>query len=108
MSKHYDKVFKVGDYSFRCKKLDIFEFNAFKTTFGLAINEGDEEKLAKSYKTLFSWLQYEVTPGNFVPAMDRGSGQFILPALEDLDYGDEVIQAMLEYVVKPLFQKSAD
>jgi len=108
MSKHYEKEFKVGDYNFKSRKLDIFEFNAFKTTFGLAIDEGNDTKLAKSYKTLFSWLQYEVTPGTFVPAMDKVSGAFILPALEDLDYADEVIQAMLEHIVKPLFLKSTD
>ena len=108
MSKHYEKVFTVGTYQFKAKQLNIFEFNAFKTSFGMAINEGDDEKLAKSYRTMFSWLLYEVTPGNFVPAMDKASGDMILPALQDLDFADEVIQAMLEHVVKPLFLKSTD
>lgn len=108
MSKHYEKTFKVGEYTFKCKKLNIFEFNSFKTLFGIALEENDHAKLQEGYKTLFGWLMYETTPGKYLPAMNPDTGDFILPALEDLDYADDVVQAMLQNVVRPLFLKSTD
>lgn len=107
MSKHYEKEFKVRDKTFKCKKLNPFEFKAFQTTFGMALNTQDTKALAAGYQNMMEWLTYEVTPGNFVPVM-QSNGSFILPALNDLGYADEVINAMLVEVITPLFQSSVD
>lgn len=103
--RKYTDEFKVRDLKLRSKRIDPFEFAAFKTVFGTATKGAEIQKLKQAYSTLTSWLEAEVG-GMWIPILDTSTNKFMLPELEDLAYADEVVFAAITNVINPLFQNT--
>lgn len=108
MSKqHWEKEIDFEGMKFRLKKLNPFEFPAFKTAFAKATNDNDPEGIAKSYEMMTSWVLTEVL-GAWVPVYDRASGTFTIDQLNDPAVANDLLDMVLADLIMPLFMRSTE
>lgn len=106
--KHYEKVFEVNGVRLKLKKLGLTEFPSFKTIYATAIENKDIEGTIKAHQTLFSWLEYEVLPDEWVPVYNKTQDEFIVEKLNDVIIADTIINKLLIEVLTPLFLNTAE
>jgi hypothetical protein len=106
--KHHEKVFEVNGVKLRLRKLGLAEFPSFKTIYATAIENKDIEGTIKAHQTLFSWLEYEVLPDEWVPVYNKAQDEFIIDKLNDVIVADTIINTLLIEVLTPLFLNTAE
>lgn len=105
VKKAYTDSFVVDGVEFRLRKIEVFEFSALKQVFAFATHNGDILQLAKVYKQIISWLEYKSSE-KFLPVL--ADNQYLLSKMNDLEFADKVVNAILQEVIPVLFQLTAE
>jgi len=105
--QHWEKEIEFKGMKFRLKKLNPFEFPAFKTVFAKSTNENDPEGIMKSYELATSWIESEII-GKWAKIYDKASMTFIIAELNDPMVANELIDLVLTDLVMPLFTNTAE
>lgn len=106
--QHWEKEFVIDGVKLRVRKLNPFEFPAFQTSFAKAIDANDSEGIAKSYKTMSTWLEAEMPGGLWMPAYDKTTERFTVENLNDMATSAKLINYMIAEIITPLFQNTAE
>ena len=105
--KHYEKEFVVNGITLKMKRLGLADFPSFKTIYATAIESKDIAGLIKAHQTLYSWLEYEMIPGEWLPVYNPTEDKFIVDKLNDVTHADTIINIMLADILAPLFLNTA-
>lgn len=107
--QHWEKEIEFDGMKFKLKKLNPFEFPAFKTTFAKATTDNDADGIAKSYEVMASWLLADITgTDTWIPVYSRGSGQFSVDTLNDPIKANKLLDIVLNDLILPIFLSSTE
>lgn len=105
--KHHEKVFTVNGVNLRLKKLGLADFPSFKTIYASAIEAKDIVGMTKAHNILYSWLEYEMLPDEWVPAYNAIEDRFVVDSINDIVAADTIVNILLAEVLTPLFLNTA-
>lgn len=100
--KHWEKVLELKDMKFKMKKLNPFDFSAFKMVYAKALNDNDPVSLSKAYKTLISWVEVETGMTGYISLYDSEADKFNLPVFNEQPLlVDSLVDLVLTDVIMP-------
>lgn len=106
--KHYEKEFTIKGVNLKLKRLGLTEFPSFKTVYARSIDAKDIEGMNKAHQMLFSWVEYEMVPGEWIPAYSTKEDRFVVDVLNDVIVADQIINTILSDILMPLFLNTAE